>query len=304
MRTAFVDSLLSIMEKDKSVVLLTADMGFSVFEELKARFPNRFFNTGASEQSTIGLAAGMSLSGLKVFVYAQASFITMRCFEQVRLDLAYNKLNVTLVGVAAGYTLNQLGVSHFAIEDISLMRSLPEMTVFAPGDPDEARLATKKAYSLSGPSYLRLSNAGSPSVHVQTVKNIDTPIQLDSGKKGALIVSGSLLPMAVVIIQKLKKKNVNISLFSMPIIKPLNIKFLENLKTSYKYIFTLEDHNIIGGLGSAISEFIAENGPAVKVVRFGIPDEYLSITGSRDYLLKKSGISADIISKKIISLIS
>jgi hypothetical protein len=137
MRSAFVNTLKELARKDERIFLVTADMGFSVFESFREEFPNRFLNTGIAEQNTIGIAAGLAMSGKIVYVYSIIPFVTMRCFEQIRLDLAYNNANVKLVGVGAGFTYGSMGSSHHAIEDISIMRSIPNMTVFCPGDPFE-----------------------------------------------------------------------------------------------------------------------------------------------------------------------
>src|SRR5258708_5409423 len=155
MRTAFIQRLISLMHEHEDIITLTVDMGFSVFEDIQKQFPKRFINTGVTEQSSMSIAAGFALSGYKVFFYAQAPFATMRCFEQIRLDIAYNNLNVTIVGAASGFSSNQLGVSHFALEDVALMRLLPGMTIFTPGDPIESEWATIKAYEINGPVYIR-----------------------------------------------------------------------------------------------------------------------------------------------------
>src|SRR3972149_2154612 len=157
MRTAFVETLTDLMRKHRDIVTITPDMGFSVFEGIQKEFPKRFFNSGVTEQSTISLAAGLSMSGYSVFVYAQAIFMTLRCLEQVRLDVAYQKANVKIIGTAGGFWLNQLGISHFSLEDVGAMRLLPDMTILTPGDPYEAEWAIRKAYATEGPVYLRLA---------------------------------------------------------------------------------------------------------------------------------------------------
>ena len=139
MRTTFVNTLLELAEKDDRIFLLTPDMGYSVLEPFRTKFPNRFLNTGIAEQNTIGVAAGLAMSGKIVYVYSIIPFVTMRCFEQIRLDLAYNNTNVKLIGVGAGFTYGPLGASHHAIEDIAIMRSIPNMTVLCPGDPIETK---------------------------------------------------------------------------------------------------------------------------------------------------------------------
>lgn len=300
MRTALVHTLSQIMKEHKDVITLTADMGFSVFEDLQKEFPRRFLNTGVTEQSTIGVAAGLALSGYKVFVYAQAAFITMRCFEQVRLDVCYNNVNVKLIGTAAGFSLNQLGVSHFAIEDVALMRSLPNMTVFTPGDPMEARWATQRAYTLNGPAYIRLTKAGCPIVH-SAVPNIRVgeAIEVRKGDDAGLLVSGSLLPVAVDVAARLKRKKIHVSVYSFPTVKPVDKKTILNLAKKGKRLFTLEDHSIIGGLGTAVAEILSESGNPVPLKRLGVSDAFTGITGSIEYLLAANGLSPTAITRTI-----
>lgn len=304
MRTAFIRTLSQIMKDHKDVIALTADMGFSVFENIQKEFPKRFFNTGVTEQSTIGVATGLALSGYKVFVYAQAAFITMRCFEQVRLDVCYNNVNVKLVGTAAGFSLNQLGVSHFALEDVALMRTLPNMKIFTPGDPMEARWATEKAYALNGPAYIRLTKAGCPAVHSAAPNiRVGDAIEVKKGNDASLLVSGSMLPVAVDVAAQLKRKRINISIYSFPSVKPIDKKTILNLADKGQQLFTLEEHSIIGGLGSAVSEILAENGNHSSLKRLGVPDAFTGITGSIDYLQKVNGLSPSAITRTIINIL-
>jgi transketolase len=301
MRTAFVRELRQLMKEHKDVVTLTADMGFSVFEDLQKEFPKRFLNTGVTEQSTVGVATGFALSGYKVFVYAQAAFITMRCFEQVRLDVCYNNLNVKLIGTAAGFSLPQLGVSHFSLEDVALMRTLPNITVFTPGDPPEARWATEKAYTIDGPAYIRLTKAGCPVIHasVPTIR-VGESIVVREGDDAALLVSGGMLPIAVDVAEQLKRKKIHISIHSFPTVKPIDKKIILNLAKKGKHIFTLEDHSVIGGLGTAVAEILAESGNSVPFKRLGAPDSFTGITGSIEYLQKVNGLSVSNITGTIM----
>ncbi len=304
MRTAFLNTLVDLMRVNEDIISLTADMGFSVFEDVEKEFPERFLNTGVTEQSTIGIATGFALCGYKVFFYAQAPFATMRCFEQIRLDVAYNHVNVKIIGVAAGFSSNQLGVSHFALEDVGLMRLLPNMTIFTPGDPIEAEWATKAAYEINGPVYIRITKAGSPVIHkTQQLFHPEAGIKIKNGGRFTLFVSGSLLPMALDIVEVLSKKNAEGTLISLPVIKPINKKIILEAARKTGYIFTLEEHNIIGGLGSAVAEIIAESGRQVKFYRFGVPDKFTSITGSVQYLLEYNGLSVQQITETILKLL-
>ncbi len=302
MRTAFVETLRTLMKEHKDVIAVTADMGFSVFENIQDEFPDRFFNTGVTEQSTIGLATGLALSGYNVFVYAQAVFITMRCFEQVRLDVGYNHVNVKLVGTATGFSLNQLGVSHFSTEDIALMRTIPGMTVFAPGDPVEARWATTAAYRIDGPAYIRIGKAGDPTIHTTVPRfQVGKGVIVRQGNDIVIFAASTLLARGVAVVSALRKYHISATLVSMPTIKPLDTTLIHQLANRTKAIFSLEEHNVIGGLGSAIAETLAEGNHSVVFRRIGIPDVFTSVTGSHEYLLAKNGLSVPAIIKTIRS---
>jgi len=304
MRNAFLNTISDLMQKNKDIVLVTADMGFSVFEDLQKKIPNRFFNTGVTEQSSIGVATGLAMSGFKVFFYAQASFATMRCFEQIRLDVAYNKVNVKIVGVAAGFNLNQLGVSHFAVEDVSLMRVLPGMTIFTPGDPYESSWATQKAYETEGPVYIRITKSGSTIVHKDKLfLEVGKGLKINDGNDLAILVSGSLLPLGKEIVESLRNKKVNASLISFPTLKPVDKELILKEAKNTGRIFTLEEHSIIGGLGSFVAEILAESNVKTKFFRFGVPDKFTNVTGSQNFLLNYNGLSKDSIELKILSFL-
>lgn len=301
MKTSFIKTITSLMENHKNIVIITADMGFSVFEDIQKRFPDRFFNTGITEQASVSFAAGMALSGYTVYFYAQAAYSTMRCFEQVRLDVAYNHLNIKIIGTNAGLSLNQLGASHFAVEDVALMRLLPEVTVFTPGDPQEMELAMLESYKIDGPTYLRFTKLGSEIIHTKRYKELTgNPILIDEGKDASLFISGGLLKMGLEIKKYILKQNINLSVYSVPVVKPLVPDIIINEVNKNHNIFTLEEHSVLGGLGTAVSEIISEKSLQTVFYKFGFADRFTSVTGSIDYLLDYSGISIEKISNIII----
>jgi transketolase len=294
---------MGMMEKDEKIIVVTADMGYGTFEALRDKFPDRFINTGVSEANAAGVSAGLALSGYTVFFYAQAAFVTLRCFEQVRLDIASNDLDVKLVGTSAGFTLCQYGVSHFALEDVAAMRSLPNMTVMCPGDIYEAEWATKASCSFKGPAYIRIgrSNSG-PDVFIHPKKpslKIGEPIIIRKGDKATVVSTGSMLFLAREVEKELHAKKINASLVSMPTVKPLNGPKTLNLFKKNKAVYVMEEHSVIGGLGSAISELVTDRGLPYKVVRLGTGDKFLHVAGSRDYLLSLHGLTAKKIAARI-----
>jgi transketolase len=291
MRNAFVNTLTELARNDDNVFLVTADMGFSVFEDFREEFPDRFLNTGIAEQNTIGIAAGLAMSGKVVYVYSIIPFITMRCFEQIRLDLAYNNANVKLVGVGAGFTYGSMGSSHHAIEDISIMRSIPNMTVLCPGDPFETEELIKRSYEKNGPVYIRLGKNGEPTIHKNKNKiKIGELIPITTGNDLILITTSNTLELAKSWVDEWNMDGVKVNLVSAPTIKPINQLSVLKLINRNIPIITLEEHNIVGGLGSTISEIIAESGKGVTFRRMGINDEFSHHVGSAEFQRKKLNI--------------
>ena len=288
LRTAFIDTLRELARIDDRIFLLTADMGYSVFETFRDEFPDRFLNTGIAEQNTIGIAAGLAARGKIVFVYSIIPFVTMRCFEQVRLDLAYNFMNVKLVGVGAGLTYGPLGSSHHALEDIAIMRSLPDMTVLCPGDPIETRELIKRSYEYEGPVYIRLGKNGEPKIHPDETRiEIGKSITVLEGNDLALITTSNMLETGKKWVEEWKQDGVNVSLISMPSLKPFDSSTVKNLIDKEIPIITLEEHSVIGGLGSIISQVIATTGKPVKFQQIGINDKFSHVIGGHEFQRKK-----------------
>ena len=288
LRTAFIDTLRELARIDDRIFLLTADMGYSVFETFRDEFPDRFLNTGIAEQNTIGVAAGLASRGKIVFVYSIIPFVTMRCFEQVRLDLAYNFMNVKLVGVGAGLTYGPLGSSHHALEDIAIMRSLPDMTVLCPGDPIETRELIKRSFEYEGPVYIRLGKNGEPKIHPDETRiEIGKSIPVLEGNDLALITTSNMLETGKKWVEEWKQDGVNVSLISMPSLKPFDSSTVKNLIDKEIPIITLEEHSVIGGLGSIISQVIATTGKPVKFQQIGINDKFSHVIGGHEFQRKK-----------------
>lgn len=298
---------MSLMEADPKIVTLTADMGFGVFEELQATYPDRFINTGVAEANTVGIAAGLALSGLRPFFYAQAPFATMRCFEQVRLDIASNNLNVKIVGTSAGFTLGQYGASHCTFEDVGAMRLLPHMTVVCPGDLYEAEMATRAAAVMGTPVYIRMSRSDSfgPDRLLHTNKppfEIGKAILLSEGTDIALIAAGGMLLAAIRVAEKLRAAGISVTLVSMHTVKPVDRDMLGKLANQVKIFITMEEHSEIGGLGSAVLEAVSDINMGIRVVRLGTKEKFLHVAGSREYLLQQHGLSVDQVYETIIRL--
>ncbi len=293
MRKTFVKTLLEEAKKDRDIFLITGDLGFMALEEFRDTLPKQYLNAGVSEQNMVSMAAGLALTGRKVYVYSITPFATMRPFEQIRNDICYQNLNVKIVGVGAGFSYSLYGLSHHGLEDISVMRSLANMTVVCPGDPLEVAMATKASVKHKGPMYLRLGKAGEPIVNLN-LKNftIGKAVIIQQGTDATLVATSNLLQNAVEAGKLLKAQGISCCVISMHTIKPIDKSAIINAAKQTRAIITLEEHNIIGGLGSAVAEVLAENHQNVKFKRLGVPDEYPHVIGSQKYLRKKYGLLA------------
>lgn len=301
MRQAFINSLIKLAEKDKSIFLLTGDLGFSVLEKFRDKFPRRFIDMGVAEQDMIGVAAGLSLSGKKVFIYSIIPFLTMRCFEQIRNDLCYQNLDVILIGVGEGLSYGSAGPTHHALCDIAIMRALPNMKVFAPGDPFETERIVKIATFSQGPSYIRLGKSHEPKVYSESLHfDVSEGIVLKNGNDITIFTTGNMLYNAKLVVDKLLKKNIDVRLVSMPTIKPLDREVVLKAAEETKAIFTIEEHSPIGGLGSAVADILAESNYNILFRKIALPDKFCKIVGSQEYLREENGLSVTKIENYIL----
>jgi len=300
MRTAFITKLIEQARIDDSIFLIVGDLGFSVVEPFAEEFPERFLNAGVAEQNMTGIAAGLAKEGYNVFTYSIGNFPTLRAMEQIRYDVCYHNLNVNIVSIGAGFAYGSLGASHHATEDIGMMRTLPNMRVFSPGDPLEAELITKHIINNPGPSYIRLGKAGEPMVHKPNKEiSISKIIPVIDKKLSDTVVvaTGSILDYAYSFLKE--KKGGAYDLYSCPTIKPICQNSLINLANTYRKIITLEEHQLSAGFGSAIIELLSDliveneisNMPLIK--RVGIPDKFYFIGGSQNYLREVAGLALD-----------
>ncbi|MEW6610911.1 MAG: transketolase C-terminal domain-containing protein [Patescibacteria group bacterium] len=304
MRNAFVKTLTELVHEDPHIMVITGDLGFNVFDEFKVQYPDRYLNIGVSEANMIGVAAGLALEGKIVYVYSIIPFATMRCFEQIRNDLCYQNLNVNIVGVGGGYSYSYFGATHHAIEDISIMRTLPRMTVICPGDPWETSEAVRAVANLPGPTYLRLGKRGEPTVHKPgTVFTVGKGIIIEEGTDVTLIATSTMLEGASQTVQLLKAKGVSPMLVSIHTIKPLDVKLLRDIAQRLPAIVTLEEHSIFGGLGSAVAEVLAESPFHPRFKRIGVLDSFPDTIGTQIYLRGKHGLNPEQICEKVLELI-
>ena len=306
MRYAFIKTLAHIAARNPRVMLLTGDLGFTVFEGFRGRFPKQFINVGVAEQNMMGVAAGLALSGKIVVAYSIATFASMRPFEQIRNDIASHNASVVVVGTGAGLSYGHASITHHAIEDIAIMRTIPGMTILCPGDPVEASWATRQAIKLRRPVYLRLGMKGEPSLYTRKPNlTIGSGSILAKGKTVALVATGNIVGNALAATHLLQKNHIHPTVVSMHTIKPFDEKLVRTLAASHRLIVTVEEHNVIGGLGSAVAEVLAQTkNPKAQLLRLGIPDRFVFEKGSQQYLRGIVGLSPEKIAKTIYGTFS
>jgi transketolase len=295
MRTAFFRTLLDLAAADSRVSLVVGDLGFGVVEPFAEKFPERFVNAGVAEQSMTGIAAGMALTGKIVFTYSIANFPTIRCLEQIRNDVCYHGIDVKIVAVGGGFAYGALGMTHHATEDLALMRALPGMVVVAPGDPIEVERATRAIVEHRGPCYLRLGRVGEPRLHDERVPfQLGRAIEVRAGGRMTIIATGSMLATAVAVADRLGRDGIDTRVLSMHTVKPLDADAVLAAARDTRAIVTLEEHSVIGGLGSAVAETLAESGVGpIAFKRLGLASTFASGAGSREHLLAAHGLSED-----------
>jgi transketolase len=304
MRTVFNKTLMELAEKNENIFLILADIGFGEIEPFCTRFPERSFNVGICEQDMTGIATGIALNGNIVFTYSIANFPTLRCFEQIRNDVCYHKANVKIITIGGGVAYGPLGISHQTTEDLSLMRALPNMVVTAPGDLVEVELLTRAFVEWEGPCYMRCGYKGEPTLYEEKPDlKMGRALTIRKGKDITLIAIGEMLQTAVEISDEIKPKGLSIRVLSMHTLKPIDKEAIIRAAQETKRIITLEENNILGGLGGAVSEVLAETGNLnVKFKRMGFNDIYPSKVGYREYLRKIYGFSKEDIIKTINSM--
>ncbi|MEG1942047.1 MAG: transketolase C-terminal domain-containing protein [Cetobacterium sp.] len=305
MRTTFINSLIELAENDKNLILLTADMGFGVFERFKEKYPNQYYNVGIAEQNLIGVAAGLAMTGKKVYVYSIIPFLTMRAYEQIRIDICYHNLDIKLIGVGGGLAYGPAGATHHSIEDLGIMRVLPNMKVFAPGDPIEAKEIFLKTYSNSYPCYIRLSKNNEPIINEKKEIFLGKANPIVIGEDIALLTCGNMLELSKKIVDiTLKDHSKKISLYSFHTIKPIDEEKIKEIINKYTKVLILEEHNVYGGLYSAFMEVVGRNIDGIKtksILPFGIKDTFSHYVGSQDFIRECYGLTRKKIIKEIVS---
>jgi transketolase len=301
-RIAFFKALENKAKLHDNIYLLTGDLGFKLFDDFRAKYPDRFFDIGVAESNMSGIAAGLSLSGKNVYCYSIIPFLIMRAYEHIRNDIAYHNLNVKLIGAGGGFTYGLEGFTHYGLEDLAIMRMLPNMAVVVPADPKEAVSLAEVSVEYEGPIYIRLGRTGEPAIHSKAVEFIiGSHIMLNEGKDIAIFAIGNMVYTATQVIKKLKQNGIRATLINMHTLKPLDKEIIEQIAPTHHVIFSVEEHYINGGLGSAIAEVLIASGFKGKFVRIGIPEKPDKHIGNADYLRSKYGLSTESIYERIMN---
>jgi len=300
MRNEFIKELIKIADKDKRVVLLTADLGFSVLEEFSRRFPDRFYNVGVSEQNMIGMATGLAEAGLIPFVYSIGPFSLLRPYEFIKNGPILHNLPVRIVSIGPGFEYGELGSTHHLIEDIAVTRLFPNLITYSPINSENAKSILSDSYSLNNPIYYRIGKNRDSLSDGQLYDETDYFIKLADGDSHICVFTiGSVLEELIESNEELKKNKINITSYAIKRIDNLIYQELLSLIKMYKNIITIEAHYINGGIGSMIAEIIAENCLRVRLHRLGVRSLSDGIFGNIQFMHKKHGLCRD----QIVSLI-
>jgi len=305
MRDSFIHSLLELAKDDKNIEILTGDLGFGVLKPFWEAVPDQFINAGIAEQNMTSMAAGMALEGKTVFTYSIGNFPTLRCLEQIRNDCAYHGANVNIVCVGGGFVYGSLGVSHHATEDLAVMRSLPDVAVFAPADRVEAAAVAKAAAQYPGTCYIRLGRGGETVVR-ETIDcfEVGKALPVQQGSRVAIFSTGDIYGEVAEAAAILQQQGIRPTVYTFPTVKPLDTETVRNCSRDHELIVTCEEHNIIGGLGTAVAEVLAEAPSQARLMRFGITGPYCTAVGSQQHLRKLYGLTGEQIAARILKELS
>jgi transketolase len=296
MRLTFIKKL--IEKADENTYLMVGDVGYSVIEPYIEKFPQQYLNTGVAEQNMTGMAAGMAMEGHKVFTYSIANFNTVRCLEQIRNDICYHNLDVTVVSVGGGFVYGSAGYSHHAIQDISMLGGLANMTLLLPADANETSYCMDYIFKTNGPKYLRLGKNGEKTFYTENISidniNCLNPEEISSI---ALVSVGTILSVSFEVQELLRKSGISVKIYSCPVIdKNFSINIKEKLK-DFKYVFTIEEHIKDFGFGSLVKNSFEDID--IKVKSFGAKRDLCKMVGSQSFLREKHGLTGENIAKEI-----
>ena len=306
MRRTCLDMVYELAKTDDRIFFIGSDLGGGTLDNFKAEMPDRFFMEGVSEANIVGMAAGLAMEGKIPYVNTIATFITRRCFEQVVVDLCLHNVNVRLIGNGGGLVYAPLGPTHEAIEDMAILRAVPNMTIVAPADADEMRRLMPQTVDYPGPIYIRLAKGYDPIVTTDDVPfRIGKALPMREGSDALIVTSGIALKIGLEAADLLGGENISAAVLHCPTLKPLDSEAILRLAGPARAVVTVEEHTTIGGLGSAVAEVIAEadfDRPK-RFRRIGIPDTFPDEYGSQASLMERYSINVESVAGTVSTLI-
>lgn len=294
MRNTYLKELYSLASKDRNVLSLVADNGMIVYDDFRRDFPEQYYNFGISESHMIGAAAGMASCGKIPFAYTIGAFLAYRAYEFIRLDVCLQNLNVKIVGIGAGMSYGYLGPTHHTTEDIAVLRALPNLTILSPATARETKTLVNYAYELNGPVYIRLGNNLKSELYTEDMEVVPGKgTILREGKDIVIFSTGDITYPTMDAVKRLEKEGIGATVISMHTIKPLDENLITEMTNKYSRVFTVEEHSIIGGLGSAVADVMAENGCTAKLKRIGLNNVYAHGYGNQEQVRKANGLDTE-----------
>jgi len=302
-RDTFTRCLEAYAQEHPELVLVSGDLGFGVLFPFMKKFPDRFLNAGISEQAMMSMAAGMALEGKTVVVYSIGNFPTLRCLEQIRNCCAYHEANVKIVCVGAGFVYGTLGMTHHATEDMSALRLLPGVKVYAPADAIETEAVMTPFLSEPGVAYLRIGRGGERHCHAEgslAGYRCGQAVEQFAGTDAYILTAGNILPSAIDAARLLEKQGLSVGVASFPTVKPMDEAYLARVAAAVPVIYTLEEHTVVGGFGGAVCECVsALRGARARVVRLGLNDTYCAVVGNQAYLEERFGLDGPGVARRV-----
>jgi len=300
MRESFFNALYGVMRKRADVFILISDTGAIVLDRIRRDFKGRCVNVGIAESNMVSVAAGMAMAGKTVYIYAIVPFVTRRCYEQLLIDVCCQGLDVKVIGIGAGLDYSTLGPTHHGQDDLALMRNMPGMSVLTASDKTSAAAFARASLERKGPVYIRLERYGG-SIYGRGAKFDGAPRLLRDGADICLLACGKMVSTALEAAAELEKHSISARVVDCYCLKPLAAAELERAVGSAGHIATLEEHSVIGGLGSAVAEFLAERGKGVRFMRFGMADAFCRVYGKREFLHRQMGIDRESVVSRVIA---
>lgn len=302
MRQAFVEVLEELAALDDRIVLLSGDIGNRMFDRFQELYPKRFYNCGIAEANMTGMAAGLALAGFKPITYCITAFNTLRCLEQIRLDLCFHNLPVMVVGVGGGLSYASLNPSHHALEDIAALRAFPNLNILCPADALETKACFREGMALGKPVYLRLGKKNEPVIHQEEPKyKIGQALPIKSGKDICLIVNGILLPNVIKAVELIENQNLSCQIYSYPSVKPIDVQWIESIFNQFPKVISIEEHARSGGFGSALSEIYIQKARHCAFKIIGTGDFFIHNNQDQEGARKVFGLDPKNLAESILN---